>query len=493
MSFIHQILVSFSLKFKFNFMNVLASVILLSVTIDILRKKGKILQMTNETKIVPFERTPCFYSKMGMKLLAEHRFPEAAKNFQKAITLEDDNCEHYFNLAGVLSEMGNIKESIGILENALKNLKNIMPDCYFALGCNYFDLGEYVKSREKFENYCEIEPNGNFSLEAVEAVRFIDRNILSKNRTREEKIQRLANKGKQLLEEYKFDKSIRLLEKVILMDENLTIPRNNLSLAYYLNDEVEKAIDVSRQVIRIDKYNSYANCNLALYYKTFNCLDFYENQINVIQNLKFKTIEEILNAVDILYKLGEDYVIRSVLEKQTKNHDEVILLHFLAISCHNTGSIEKAIDIWNGIKKKLPHMTIFTDCFVLEAKKVIEKPVRFSILEYDIKMFSDYMVRIEELIEMLIKLEQKEFNRTWEGNDFVKIVVEYFIYRLEKNKRLNIIEKLAEVDDDSAFKILDKYIKNTTRKDEVSSKCEEVIMKRMVAGDATANILEFKR
>ncbi|MGE5329703.1 MAG: tetratricopeptide repeat protein [Deltaproteobacteria bacterium] len=427
-----------------------------------------------------------------MKLLIEQRFPEASKNFKKAIDLENDNCEHHFNLAGVLSEMGNIKESVCVLENALKNIEDIMPDCYFALGCNYFDLGEYSKSRGSFEKYCEVAPKGNFILEAVEAVRFIDNNIMNKRKTRSEKIQRLANKGKQLLEECKFDKAIRLLEKVILMDDELVIPRNNLSLAYYLNDEVEKAIDVSRKVVKIDKYNSYANCNLALFYKTLNCLDFYENQINSIQISRFETIEEILNAVDILYKLGEDYVIRSMLEKQTKCFEDVILMHFLAVSCQNTGSIEKAVEVWNNIKKKHPHMTIFVDCFILEAKKIIEKPVRFNILEYDIKMFSDYMIRIEELIEMLIKLEQKEFNRTWEGNDFVKIAVEYFIYRLEKKKRLNIIEKLAEVDDDSAFKILDRYVKNTTRKDEVSSKCEEVVIRRMVAGDATANIVEFK-
>jgi len=114
------------------------------------------------------------------------------------------------------------------------------------------------------------------------------------------------------------------------------------------------------------------------------------------------------------------------------------------------------------------------------------------VLEYDIKMFADYMVRIEELIEMLIKLDQKEFNRTWETNDFVKIVVEYFLYRLEKKKKLNIIEKLAEVDDKNAFDILDAYIKNTTKKDEISSKCEEFVIRRKVAGDATVNIIEFK-
>jgi len=448
--------------------------------------------MTNQGRIVPFERKGSFYSKLGMKLLSEQRFPEAAKNFEKAVALESDNCEHHFNLAGVLSEMGNIKESIGILENVLKSLTNIMPDCYFALGCNYFDLGEYDKSKVSFEKYCEVTPKGNFILEAAEAVRFIEHNIFNKKKTRREKIQRCANKGKQFLEEYKFDKAIRLLEKVVLMDETLTIPRNNLSLAYYLNDEVEKAIDIARQVAKIDKNNSYANCNLALFYKTLNCLDFYENQINAIQNSRFETLEEILNAVDILYKLGEDYVIRSLLERQTKNHDEVILWHFLAISCHNTGSIERAIDVWNGIKKKFKHMTIFTDCFVIEAKKTIEKPVRFNVLEYDIKMFADYMIRIEELIEMLIKLDQKEFNRTWDGNDFVKIVVEYFIYRLEKKKKLNIIEKLAEIDDKNAFDILDAYIKNTTKKDEVSSKCEELVIRRKVAGDANVNIIEFK-
>ena len=135
--------------------------------------------MANKGKIVTFQRTGKFYAKMGLKLLSEQRLVESAKYFEKAIKVEPENSEYQFNLSGVLAEMGKIKESISILEHTTQKLEMVMPECYFALGCNYFDIGNFKKSKQCFEKYCEIVVEGSLMIEALEAIKFIDNNILS--------------------------------------------------------------------------------------------------------------------------------------------------------------------------------------------------------------------------------------------------------------------------------------------------------------------------
>lgn len=447
--------------------------------------------MQNKGKVVAFERSGNFYLKMGVKLLSSQRYLEAANFFRKAISLEPESCEYHFNLAGALAEAGNTRESVEILENAIKKLTKVMPECYFALGCNYFDLGNFEKSKEMFKRYCETAPQGSFFIEATEAVKFIDLHILNKKDPKHIRLQKLANKGKELLDKYEFSKAVKVLNKVIEMSPESTVPRNNLSLAYYLQGEVGNAINAAREVLRLDSRNAYANSNLALFYKTIDSHDLYKRQLAAVKNADFKTVEEILNTVDILSKLNEDCLIKNIMENIVKSHDEIILWHFLAISYHNTGRYNKSIEVWNHIKNRLPHMSIFTDCFVMESNKYLKNKSATGSINYDVKVFADYIARIEELIEVLINMEQVEFNRIWESNDYVKDIVNHFLYKLENKKKLKLIEKLDNADDEASIHMLNAYIKNTERKDEVSIKCEEIVMRRRVAGDATVNIVEF--
>ena len=447
--------------------------------------------MKNKGKVIGFERTGKFYCKMGLKLLNSQKFTEASNYLKKAISAEPENCEYYFNLSGVYAEMGNVKESINVLEYVVKNLKNVMTECYFAMACNYFDLGEYKKSRKSFEKYSEIEPNGEFIVESLEAIKFIDTNILNKNNEKRVNIEKLILKGKELLDKFEFSKAIKVLEKVIHMAPELTIPRNNLSLAYYLQGDAGSAIDTARGVLKIDRYNPYANSNLALFYKTIDNDDFYRKQVESIKDSNFNELEEILNTVDILSKLNENRIIKCILERLTKVQDEIILWHFLAIAYHNSGQFNKAIDMWNFIRCKLPHMSIFTDCFIIESMKYIEDSSNFNTVNYDVKVFIDYIIRIEELIEVLMNMEQKEFNKIWGNNSHARDIINYFLYRLENKKKLKLIDKLANVGDENSIHMLNTYVFNSERKDEVSDKCAQIVMRSKVAGDANINIVEL--
>jgi tetratricopeptide (TPR) repeat protein len=448
--------------------------------------------MDNKGKILEFERSGDFYFKLASKLLKQKRVLQAADYFRKAIQVKPQNYEYHFNLAKALSLMGNRKESIKILENAINKFREEAVECYFALACNYFDSSEFNKAKAMFEKYCEINPNGIFAAESQQAIQFISSEIIIQREIQETKSIKLANKGKELLDKNEFSKAIELLKEAAQTDLNNLSARNNLSIAHYLNGQIADAIDVSRGVLKADSNNPYANSNLALFYKSMGSEGMYKKQVAAILKLDYKYVDQVLHVVEILANLGEDEMINRLLNKQVKCHDAIILWHFLAISQYNLSNFGRAVEVWSFIKNKLPHLSIFVDCFITKANKYIDKSWNFGSIEYDVKVFTDYIIKIENLIEVLINVNQEEFNKVWENNYNARDIINYFLYKLDNEKKFKLIDKLDNVNDEDAINILNLYVSKTEMNDEVRSKCSQIIMKRKVAGDANVNVIEFR-
>lgn len=448
--------------------------------------------MINKGKVVPFKRNGRFYFNVGLKMLNKKRFLEAANYFRMAVQTDPDNCEYRFNLAGVLAEIGNVNESITILEDTIETFNTVMPECFFALACNYFNIGKYEKAKYYFERYRDIDPGGAFVFEAINAIKFINSNLLSKQKTQKlEHIHKMVENAKKFMSDNQISKAIQILEKALKFAPDLTFVKNNLSLSYYLNGEIGKAISIAREVQKEDKQNPYANCNLALFYKSLGSIDLYKRQLKMVRNSNFETIEEIISTVDILSKLNEDKLIKIILKRLVSKHDEPIVWHFLAISYQNTGNLKKAVETWNYLKVKFPYMTIFANCFINEVTKSIEKNYSHTI-SYDFRTFVDYITKIDDLIKALINMSQEEFNKVWYKNDYIKDIVGYFLYKLTNEEKLKLIDKLAELNDESAIEILNNYIVNSKKRDEARNRCEKAVMKYKVAGDAMINVIELK-
>ena len=141
--------------------------------------------------------------------------------------------------------------------------------CYFSIGCNFLGLQEYEKADYSLEKYLELDEHGYYYDEArslLEALHshefYLDFfNDIDPDRN---KSMELATKGKELLDKGEYKLAVRELEKAARKDPSLIFARNNLALAYFCIDDLDRAIEVSLDILADYPFNVHANCNLAL-------------------------------------------------------------------------------------------------------------------------------------------------------------------------------------------------------------------------------------
>jgi len=124
-------------------------------------------------KIIPLRRSAEFYFKIAMKYANKKSIDKAVKYFEKAIEIEPFNAEYQFNLACILVEMKQVERSNEILLGILANIDPAVTECYFGIGCNYFDLGNFKKAKEYIEKYIINAPEGQFAEEAYDILYYL--------------------------------------------------------------------------------------------------------------------------------------------------------------------------------------------------------------------------------------------------------------------------------------------------------------------------------
>ena len=77
---------------------------------------------------------------IGVSLIAQHKFDEAEKNFNKLIKIKPDFAEAYNNLANIYMNTQKIKKAIKYFDKAI-TLKSDLNQAHFNLSKIYTDIG----------------------------------------------------------------------------------------------------------------------------------------------------------------------------------------------------------------------------------------------------------------------------------------------------------------------------------------------------------------
>ncbi|HBQ64456.1 MAG TPA: hypothetical protein DD727_05965 [Clostridiales bacterium] len=152
----------------------------------------------NQTEgIIRFDRGHRWFYDRGIACAENMKFRKALLFVRKAAQLKPANAEYAFNMAGILAVLKDYRSSNQCLMSLLNKQKSGFPDCYFGLGCNYFDMGKYSSANRYFEKYLRTHPEGAFAMETCKALHFLRTEQLIPNRTEWENIIQLAIKKRE--------------------------------------------------------------------------------------------------------------------------------------------------------------------------------------------------------------------------------------------------------------------------------------------------------
>lgn len=127
----------------------------------------------NKSNIIPFRRDAKFYFRLSVKYADRHMYSVAYKYLSKAVEMEPGNPDYQFNLAGILAELKDYRKSNSILKNIIENIDPSLTECYFGMGCNYFDMGNIKLAIKYFKKYLASDPMGYFYEEAENALYYL--------------------------------------------------------------------------------------------------------------------------------------------------------------------------------------------------------------------------------------------------------------------------------------------------------------------------------
>lgn len=454
----------------------------------------------SEKKILEFERPAGFYFESAERFLDNADYIGALPLLRRAVKKDPTNQDYKLALAEALTDINRFEESNAILFELLKSTSFLDPECYFGIGCNFIGLNDFEKAKQSFEQYIKIEPDGEFKEEVEEFLSFMDDiDELEENSFEDVSRKRsfdLAGEGKRKLDMGEYSEAINILTSVKADSVSMIFVKNNLALSYYCDKQIDKAIEITKEVLKIDPGNVHANCNMLLFYTEKNNEVNREQFIEKILTIKTENPED-------LYKIAVTFCELKIHEKvivylkkllQYRPYDEKAMF-YAGIACYNLGRYRESIGYFADIIKINPQNTV-APYYCGYVKNVLEGNTFSDTLAYIYQVpFQEAKKRIRYINEFLMR-DKKEILSLWQGNDRFEAMLTWGLEFGDLFIKRAVAEIISGFGDKKAEDKLRSYILNADQPDDVKNEIF-VLLKRMGAAEPFiayigGNIVEVK-
>ncbi|MFU0800742.1 MAG: tetratricopeptide repeat protein [Xylanivirga thermophila] len=461
---------------------------------------AKELFARNKSNVIPFDQDGEFFYRKACKYVKDNRYIDALNFYRKAVEKEPENIDYMLDLAEVFTEMTYFDESNKLLFSILENDDSV-SDCYFGLGCNFLGLQEYDKAEECFEKYLDKAPNGVYSEDAKELLEILRDeqfylDVFDEFEFIDPKIYKMASKGKVLLDDGEYEKAARQLQKVLKLDPTLVFAKNNLALAYFCMSKLDRAIELSKEVLDVFPSNVHANCNMAIFLQEKGDSEGKQKYTNSILNLPTDDVEDLHKMAVTLCELKEHQKANIYLKMllQYKPYD-VKILHYTAVSAFNLRRFREAMEYWDKVDKLSPYNTI-SNFYKRYTQNLLRYNGEFKELPYGFQVpYEEVVFRVKKINE-IFNTPKSELKEKWESNDSLKALL---IWGLELNDdtiKRAILNTVASFGDQNAERFLRDFIlkrdENKDLKKDALTMLKQIGAKEPYIAYVDDNIVEVK-
>lgn len=303
-------------------------------------------------KVISFERDAEFFFRLGIKYTEKRNYKKAEKYMEIAVAKEPFNVDYQFNLAGVKAEMGETEKSSEILKGILINIDPTLTECYFGIGCNYFDIEDFIRAKDYFEKYLHFDPEGVYADDVKDVLYYLSYyEGEGWNKKRLKTASKLVREGKRLYDRGEYEEAAEKLEAALEEDPGAVDTRNSLSMAFFMEGDVEKAISLANSTLKLDHNDVWAHCNLTMFYSSIGRTQDFKEQIKTLQSLRIGSKRELLKVLDTCVGLEQFSGIRKILKNYSGNRNEFLEALEETLEGRNI-SVEKKREIVSGISGK---------------------------------------------------------------------------------------------------------------------------------------------
>ncbi|MDD3840047.1 MAG: tetratricopeptide repeat protein [Clostridia bacterium] len=439
-------------------------------------------------KVLSFNRDGDFHYKLAEKYFIRNDYINALKFYRKAVDKEPKNLDYKIRLATILTDMDFFHQSNNILFHIIsKDLD--CPYCYYLMGCNYLALSEYEKVIDCFYRYIELDPDGDYYDYVINILNVLETQQMIINEIKRvddeyREMYTLISKGRKLMVEGEYSKAIKNMEKALDIDSSMIDVKNNLAIAYYYIFDINKAIEISRQVIEAQPDNLNACCNLSIFY---NAIGQHESSEYFMRKAERLLKDE--SDIDYLYKfcvtscklecneLANKYLKTLAYQKPY----DCIILHYLGVSYMRLKKFKKAIDCWDKIIriKKHDSIALYYRNQAMEALKTGKAP---KSLNYEYQVPEEEFIRRIKLINNLFSCSKNNFKRKWEQDAEIRDLLHWGLDLYNNDIKAGILNLLGNLDREQCEPIYKEFIKRPDERTKLKRIALEILSKKGAKG-----------
>ncbi len=436
----------------------------------------------SDKKILKFKQPAEFYYRMAQKLMDNGRYVNALSAIRKAVDMEPEDYEYSLCLAEVLTELTKYEDSNRVLFDIIERGDDVSAECFFCLGCNFMGLNDIPKAQESFEKYIQVQPEGEYREEVEDFLYYFDSEEYGEyyEEDGEDEEFEKAREGKRYLDRGEYEKAVETLEAIDNEDGEMSYAKNNLALAYYCLKNIVKAMEITRKVLKKNKANLHANCNMAVFMSEVGRMQEAAKHVNAALKAKTETSEDIYKIAITLCELKRHEEAISYLKELAaiSPYDEKVL-YYLAAAYHNTGRPKEAINLLDDIKK-LDHPGVIADYYIRRINQEIQEPESYEEMAYVYQVPAEEAKKKIKYLNDSLKLPDSEYSVMWKQDAVFQDTILWGLEYGDENIKRAIAGMVAGFADRRAERILRDFLLKKRQPDEVKNDIF-VLLKRMSA------------
>lgn len=405
--------------------------------------------------VIPIRMDATFFFERAVESLDRYHYEKALKYFRRAVEYDKADPLYHFNLAGVLSEMGQFEESNQVLRELIEEIDPTLIECYYYMANNFAHMERFDQAEEALVYYLENDPKGIFLEESEEMMEYLSYELerpapLRQIKAREGQFEH--DQARMLLEEGRFVEATKVLEELVETHADFLAARNNLALAYYYMGYFDKAVKTIQEVLDLDPGNLHAMCNLAIFYKHLGQEPELQQLIAVLTKTVPMLLDHMFKLATTMGILGEHataYALFRRLLKFGEGSADPGLYHYTAVAACNLGRLAEAERLWKQAEKLDPSSDV-APFYLRELKTGRLDPAK-TRLHYH------YHLPFEEHFRTLAKSKQGIPEQLKED----PLVRSSFLWALrhgDQETKLNVIQAMGLIGDRDVKEALLDYV-----------------------------------
>lgn len=266
-------------------------------------------QRVTNKKVISFLPDGDFYRKRAMQAMQREQFSDAEKYYKRALDLNPDDALTHMEYGVFIMEVGQFEDAYELLKKA-DQLDPENEEITFYLAEVHAHLGLLREAKKYAMKYIALAPEGFFMEEAHEISEFADQEemFLEEGEELEGEVLIMQEKARRMMEQGNFKEAIDVLENLIKNHPKTWAIHNNLALAYFYIGEEKRAEELLYEVLREEKGNIHALCNLAVFFYYGREEEKLKSMMDLLAKIKPYQVEH-------RYKLGATFALTGRYEE----------------------------------------------------------------------------------------------------------------------------------------------------------------------------------